>query len=53
MQDFINKMHPIYLQSDCSGAEGAFLSLLKMAPYKSKLMSSSLAWFVWPYLQNR
>ena len=42
MQEFFNEMHPVYLQSDCSGAEGAFMALMELAPGKAKLLASCL-----------
>lgn len=42
MVNFFEKMHPVFLQSDCSGAEGAFYGLLSIQPTKSFLMSSHL-----------
>ena len=42
MQEFFNEMHPVYLQSDCSGAEGAFMALMELAPAKQSYLPRAL-----------
>lgn len=43
---FVAQMHPIYLQSDCSGAEGAYFGLHSFMPSKVHLLSSILAFLI-------
>ena len=42
MESFFNEMHRVHLQSDCSGAEGAFYALKELLPGKCDLVSSPL-----------
>lgn len=42
MTTFVEQMAPVYLQSDCSGAEGSFYGLQELLGNKCKLISSPL-----------